>query len=74
MKHPHLTESQMSYTTHFVHSAKQSLRLVVIAIKSLIHGVFPWFYANSGPVGIYKIYKEIRHLHHVQKLLKNEKS
>jgi hypothetical protein len=43
-----------------------------MAVKSYIHGVFPGIYANDGPVGIYRIYKEIKHLHHVQKLFKKE--
>lgn len=69
MKHPHLIESQMSYRQHLVHSIKQSTRLVVIAIKSLIHGVFPGIYVNSGPLGVYRIYKEVRQMEHVRKAL-----
>lgn len=68
----HLTESSMSYTEHLAHSIKQSSRLIVIAIKSLIHGIFPWMYINSGPLGVYKIYKEIKRMHHVQRLFKNQ--
>lgn len=64
----HLDESQMSYYKHLRHSVKQSNRLIVIAIKSYIHGLLPWFFVASGPLGIYRIYKEIRQLHHVQRI------
>ena len=67
----HLQESDMSYGQHLAHSVKQSTRLIVIAAKSLVHGVLPWFFASAGPVGVYRIYKEIRQLHHVQRIFKN---
>jgi hypothetical protein len=67
----HLDETGMNYWQHLGHSIKQSSRLFVIAIKSIIHGIFPWWYASSGPVGIYKIYQEIRKMHHVQKLFRD---
>jgi hypothetical protein len=68
----HLAQSQMSYWKHLCHSFKQSGRLMSIAVKSIIHGVFPWFFVNSGPIGVYRIYKEIRRLHHVQRIFQNE--
>jgi hypothetical protein len=61
-------ETQWTYRYHLLHSIKQSNRLIVLAIKSYIHGVFPNLYASDGPVGIYKIYKEIRNIQHVKKL------
>lgn len=64
----HLTESSMSYGEHFMHSVKQSNRLIIIAIKSYVHGIFPWIFNASGPLGIYRIYKEIRKMHHVQQM------
>jgi hypothetical protein len=68
----HLEESQMSYGKHLAHSIKQTARLIVIAIKSLIHGVIPSLYVNSGPLGVYRIYKEIRQMEHVKKAFENE--
>jgi hypothetical protein len=62
----HLTESKMTYSGHLAHSVKQSNRLIVIAVKSYIHGLFPWMFANSGPLGIYKMYKEIRRMQHIE--------
>jgi hypothetical protein len=69
----HLIESNMTYWQHLAHSLKQSGRLFAIAIKSIVHGILPWFFVNSGPIGVYRIYKEIRKLHHVQRIFKNEK-
>ena len=68
----HLIESKMTYRKHLAHSIKQSNRLVVIAIKSYIHGIFPWLFASAGPLGVYRIYKEIKRMHHVQKMYDNE--
>jgi hypothetical protein len=69
----HLEESEMSYWTHLGHSVKQSNRLIVIALKSYVHGVLPWFYASDGPLGVYRIYREIRRMHHVQRLFRDDK-
>lgn len=69
----HLQESGMSYWTHLRHSIKQSNRLIVIAFKSYVHGLLPWLWASAGPLGVYRIYKEIRGLHHVQRLFKHDK-
>ena len=69
----HLQDSQMGYWTHLVHSFKQSNRLISIAVKSYIHGVFPQFFANRGPVGVYKIYREIRNMRHIRKILDNQR-
>jgi hypothetical protein len=64
----HLSETKWTYWQHLRHSIKQSNRLIVIAVKSYIHGVFPWAYKTDGPLSVYKIYKEIRNLHHVQRM------
>ena len=64
----------MSYLDHLQHSIRQSNRLIVIAIKSYIHGLLPWVYSSAGPLGVYKIYKEIKRMHHVQKLFKKHDS
>jgi len=69
----HLQDSDMGYWTHLAHSFKQSNGLVAIAVKSYIHGVFPWVFANRGPVGVYKIYKEIRNVRHIRKILDDQR-
>jgi hypothetical protein len=68
----HLEESNMGYSEHLAHSVKQSNRLIVIAIKSYLHGLFPWMYASAGPLGIYRIYKEVKRMHHIQRMYKKD--
>ena len=70
----HLEETNWSYWQHLRHSIKQSNRLITLAIKSYLHGLMPWIFPSSGPVGIYRIYKEIKKLHHVQKIFAREDS
>jgi len=69
----HLQDSNMGYWAHLAHSFRQSNRLVVIAVKSYIHGVFPWFFASEGPVGVFKIYREIRQQRHIRKILDRQR-
>ena len=71
--HEHLQQSGLGYWTHLVHSFRQSNRLIVIAVKSYVHGVFPWFYASEGPVGVFKIYREIRQQRHIRKILDSQR-
>jgi len=67
----HFKESGMGYWAHLLHSVRQSNKLIILAVKSYIHGILPWFFATDGPVGVYRIYKEIRQLHHVQRIFKS---
>jgi hypothetical protein len=69
----HLKETEWSYCYHLIHSFKQSNRLVITAIKSYIHGIFPWLYKNDGPITIFKIYREIKRIRHIKKLEKTYK-
>jgi len=64
----HLKETEWSYWFHLRHSFKQSNRLIATAIKSYIHGIIPALYKSDGPLFIYKTYKEIRKIHHIQKM------
>lgn len=68
----HLDESEMTYIAHLRHSVKQSNRLIVIALKSYLHGLVPSIFASAGPLGIYRIYKEIKRHHHIQRIFKND--
>ena len=68
----HLNESDMNYWIHLKHSIKQSNRLIVLAIKSYIHGIFPWVLVNAGPLGIYRMYKEIKRMQHIKKIFKKD--
>ena len=64
----HLEETEWSYWYHLQHSFRQSNRLVITAIKSYIHGIFPFWFKNDGPLTIYKMYREISKIHHIHKL------
>jgi len=65
----HLRETEWTYKQHLDHSFMQSGRLIKMAIKSYLHGIFPWMYKGDGPIGVYKMYKEIKRIQHVQKIL-----
>ena len=68
----HLREIEQSYFQHMFHSFKQSNRLIAVALKSYIHGVFPWFFSGDGPKEIYKMYKELRNMHHAIRIFKEQ--
>jgi len=42
--------------------------MIVGAIKSYIHGIFPNIYKTDGPLTIFKIYREIIKIRHIKKL------
>lgn len=64
----HLTETGWSYRQHLSHSVKQSNRLIKLAVQSYLHGLIPCIYKSNGPLGVYRIYKEIKKIQHVRKL------
>lgn len=67
----HLKETGWSYWKHLAHSVKQSTRLIIVALKSIIHGLVPAWYKADGPVTVYKMYREISKIHHVKKIFKD---
>lgn len=66
----HLRETGWSYWYHLSHSIKQSNRLIVTAIKSYIHGIFPCWFKADGPKTVIRMYHEIKRIHHIHKLEK----
>jgi len=68
----HLKETRWGYWYHLYHSFYQSGRLIVISIKSILHGIFPWIFTASATLGIYRIYKEIRSMHQVNRMFLEE--
>jgi hypothetical protein len=68
----HLADTGWSYSKHLRHSFKQSNRLIVTALKSYIHGIFPAVYVSDGPKMIVKIYREIKRLTHHNDLFKTK--
>ena len=64
----HLTEAEMGYWPHLTHAFHQSNRLVAVAIKSYIHGIFPLWFKADGPKTIIRIYHEIRRIRHIDRI------
>lgn len=69
----HLEETEWGYWKHLSHSVKQSNRLIITAIKSYIHGLVPAWYKADGPITIFKMYHQIKRIHHVAKLERDMK-
>lgn len=69
----HLEDTGWTYKQHLQHSIKQSNRLIVIALKSYIHGFFPSLFKADGPKSIIRIYHEIMRIHHIYKMNKQMK-
>ena len=63
----HLDEANMAYWPHLTHAFHQSNRLIVVAIKSYVHGVFPLWFKADGPKTIIRMYHEIRRIHHIDR-------
>ena len=66
----HLIEADMGYWPHLTHAFHQSNRLIVVAIKSYIHGIFPMWFKADGPKAIIRIYHEIRRIRHIDRIAK----
>lgn len=58
----------MGYWRHLTHAFHQSNRLLVVAVKSYIHGLFPLWFKADGPATIIRIYHEIRRIRHIDRL------
>jgi Leu/Phe-tRNA-protein transferase len=69
----HLQKTEWSYWYHLKHSFKQSNRLIATAVRSYIHGIFPWWHQDDGPITIFKMYREIKRIKHIKKLEKQLK-
>jgi hypothetical protein len=60
----HLKDTGWGYWKHLRHSFMQSNRLIVVVLKSYVHGIIPSLFISDGPKTIVKIYREIRRLKH----------
>lgn len=69
----HLEEAEKTYWDHLKHAFRQSNRLIIAAIKSYIHGIFPNLYTADAPIIVINIYREIRKIRHLHKLDKTLK-
>jgi hypothetical protein len=68
----HLEETGWSYWKHLHHSIVQGRRLISIAMVGFVHGLFPGWRPGYAPIEIYRLYKDMKQLRHVQKLYNAE--
>ena len=68
----HLKDSNMGYFYHLWHSFYQGSRLIAVGLKSYVHGIFPFVYKYDGPKFVIKLFKELRNVAHMKKLIKTE--
>ena len=62
------TETGWSYRYHLWHSVINSSRLIKIAFKSIMHGLFPFMWKADAPIGVIKMYHEIMKIEHIRKM------
>lgn len=68
----HLKDTGWTYWQHLHHSIVVGGQLIKIALLGFVHGLFPGFWTNKAPVGIYRVFKDMRRLRHTQKLFDAE--
>jgi hypothetical protein len=61
-------ETGWSYWYHLWHSIVNSWRLIKIAFKSVVHGLFPNVWKADAPIEVIKLYHEIMRIQHIQKM------
>ena len=67
-KHHLKVETGWGYWYHLWHSIQNSWSLLVIAFKSVVHGLFPWVWKADAPKGVIKMYHQIMRIEHIQKM------
>ena len=67
-KHHLKVETGWSYWYHLWHSIQNSWTLLVIAFKSIVHGLFPWVWKADAPIAVIKLYHQIMRIDHIQKM------
>ena len=68
----HLRDCEWSYWEHLAHGLHQCARLSVLTFKGIIHSFVPGIWPAEAPVGIYRMYKDMRKLKHVQRIYQLE--
>jgi hypothetical protein len=60
-------ETGWGYWYHLWHSIKNTCTLLVIAFKSLVHGLLPWVWKADSPKAVIKLYHQIMRIDHIRK-------
>ena len=61
-------ETGWGYFYHLWHSIQNTCALIVIAFKSLVHGLFPWIWKADAPKGVIRMYHQIMRIEHIAKM------
>ena len=61
-------ETGWGYWYHLWHSLQNSWALIVIAFKSVVHGLLPWVWKADAPKGVIKMYHQIMRIEHIRKM------
>jgi hypothetical protein len=62
----HLEHSNMGYWYHCGHSFYNGGRLLVLALSSFVHGLFPWLFKFHAAHGVMRIYEELKRMPHLR--------
>ena len=60
-------ETGWGYWHHLFHSIKNSWTLIVIAFKSVVHGLLPWIWKADAPLAVIRLYHQIMKIEHIRK-------
>jgi hypothetical protein len=66
-KHHLSVETGWGYWYHLWHSLKNSWTLIVIAFKSVVHGLLPWVWKADAPLAVIRLYHQIMKIEHIRK-------
>jgi len=67
----HLKESSMTYIYHLKHGLVNGVRLLLGALASFIHSIFPPLFPRYSIMTILTLYHEIKKRQHIQKIERN---
>ena len=59
----HLIENKMTYTEHMVRAFSISFKMFVSATKTVIHGIFPYFYTTAATDTVTLLYNDLKTPH-----------
>ena len=61
-------ETGWTYWYHLRHSIKNSIKLIKISFKSVVHGLLPFMWKSDAPKEVITLYHEIMKIQHIQKM------
>lgn len=55
----HLTENKIGYFDHMKRAFSISARMFICGTKTIVHGIFPYFWTTSATDTVHSLYKEL---------------